>query len=293
MAEHLLRQHAKANELHLEVASAGLAAFAGDRATEHTIAALSEVGIHGIEHRSRRVHPHLLEQFDLILPMTLSHKTQLLELAPELAGKIFLLKEFAKRGTEGQEVGESVEKAHEISDPFGQSLEVYRQSRDEIDQAVQAIITHLMLGGKNTMKIAIGADHGGFVVKQTLLEHIRSLGFEIQDFGTDSEESCDYPDIAHEVSKAVAGGGFQLGILICGTGIGMSIAANKVPGIRAALCHDTYSARMARAHNDSNVLCLGARVLGTGLLLDIAETYLQGSFAGGRHSRRVDKIEQV
>lgn len=143
------------------------------------------------------------------------------------------------------------------------------------------------------MKVAIGADHGGFRAKQALIDHIKSQGFTVQDLGTDSEESCDYPDIAHDVSRAVAEGKFDVGILICGTGIGMSMAANKIPGIRAALCSDTFSARMARAHNDSNVLCLGARVLGQGLMFDIVDIYLQGRFeTGGRHTRRVEKIEQ-
>lgn len=143
------------------------------------------------------------------------------------------------------------------------------------------------------MKIAIGADHGGFAAKKAICEHLQEKGFELKDFGTHSEESCDYPDIAHEVAKAVAGGQFDLGILICGTGVGMSIAANKVPGIRASLCGDTYSARMTRNHNDSNILCLGARVTGLGLMLDIVDAYLAESFSGGRHQRRIDKIEQL
>lgn len=143
------------------------------------------------------------------------------------------------------------------------------------------------------MKIAIGADHGGFAAKKAIFAHLQEKGFELKDFGTHSEESCDYPDIAHEVAKAVAGGQFDLGILICGTGVGMSIAANKVPGIRASLCGDTYSARMTRNHNDSNILCLGARVTGLGLMLDIVDAYLAESFSGGRHQRRIDKIEQL
>lgn len=142
------------------------------------------------------------------------------------------------------------------------------------------------------MKIVIGADHGGFGSKREIIEHLEKQGLEVSDLGTHSEASCDYPDIAHKVAGVVAEGKYELGILICGTGIGMSLAANKVPNIRAALCQDTYSARMARAHNDCNILCLGARVTGLGLMLDIVDTYLQGSFEGGRHARRVEKIEQ-
>lgn len=292
MAEQLLRHHAQKHKLEVDVASAGLAAFPGDTATEHALEVLGEVGIDGGEHRSRRVHLHLLKQYDLILPMTLSHKEQLVTLAPELAGRVFLLKEFAERVNRRKDPVKSVEKDYGISDPFGQSLDVYRQSLDEIDRAVQALVEYLLEGG-GTMKIAVGADHGGFLVKQAVIEHLKEQGYDLEDFGTDSEASCDYPDIAHEVAGAVAAGQFKLGILICGTGIGMSIAANKVPGIRAALCGDSYSARMARGHNDSNVLCLGARVTGLGPMLDIVDAYVEASFSGGRHGKRVDKIEKL
>ena len=291
MAEHLLRHHAARAQLHVDVASAGLGAFPGDTANEHAVEALREVGIEATEHPSRRVHLHLLEQYDLILSMTASHKEQLVAMAPALTGRIFLLKEFAERMERGKDPAESIEKDYGISDPFGQSLDVYRQSRDEINLAVQAIVEYLREGGGN-VRIAIGADHGGFMAKQAVIEHLKEQGYDVEDFGTDSEESCDYPDIAHEVSKSVAEGKFRLGILICGTGIGMSMAANKVPGIRAALCGDSYSARMARSHNDSNVLCLGARVTGLGLMLDIVDVYVEESFSGGRHSTRVDKIEK-
>lgn len=143
------------------------------------------------------------------------------------------------------------------------------------------------------MKIAIGSDHGGFYAKEEIIKLLSEGPYEVTDMGTHSTESCDYPDIAHQVGLAVAAGEYDLGILICGTGIGVSIAANKVPGVRAALCSDTYSARMAREHNDSNVLCLGARVLGMGLMGDIVKTYLESEFEGGRHARRVGKIESL
>ena len=139
--------------------------------------------------------------------------------------------------------------------------------------------------------IAIGCDHGGFRLKATVVDVVRELGFRIEDVGTHSADSVDYPDFAHPVAELVANGGAHLGILICGTGIGMSIAANKHAGIRAALCADTFSARMTRAHNDSNILCLGERVVGPGLASDIVGAFLEGSFEGGRHERRVAKIE--
>lgn len=141
------------------------------------------------------------------------------------------------------------------------------------------------------LKIALGADHGGFQLKEEIKQWLTDKEeYQIQDFGTHSTESCDYPDIALAVAQAVAHHDCDLGIIVCGTGIGVSIVANKVPGIRAALCHDTFSAKASREHNDANVLTLGERVTGRGLALEIVEAWLKASFAGGRHQRRVDKI---
>ena len=140
-------------------------------------------------------------------------------------------------------------------------------------------------------KIAIGSDHGGFKYKKIITDYLTSKNIEVIDVGTYSEESCDYPLMAKEVAKKVTSSEVQRGILICGTGIGMSIAANKVRGIRAALCGDTFSAKATRAHNDSNILCLGQRVIGEGLALDIVDIWLKTEFEGGRHKKRVDIIE--
>jgi ribose 5-phosphate isomerase B len=143
------------------------------------------------------------------------------------------------------------------------------------------------------MKIAIGSDHGGLELKNIVSQWLQENQYEVKDYGTYDAQSCDYPDIAVEVSKAVAAGEFERGILVCGTGIGMSIAANKVHGIRAALCHDAYSAKMSREHNDANILVLGQRVTGCGLALFIVETWLDTAFAGDRHQRRVDKLNKI
>lgn len=143
------------------------------------------------------------------------------------------------------------------------------------------------------MRVAVGADHGGFPLKGILIEALREEGAEVLDFGTDSPAACDYPDLALPVARAVAGGDADWGLLICGTGIGMSMAANKVRGVRAALCHDPYSARMAREHNDANVLCLGARVIGPGLAREVLGAFMAARFAGSRHARRVDKIRAL
>ncbi len=140
------------------------------------------------------------------------------------------------------------------------------------------------------MKVAIGSDHGGLDLKETVISVLKDLGLEVVDKGTHERTSCDYPDFARAVAQAVAAGECEQGVLICGTGIGMSIAANKVKGIRAALCNEVYSARMARAHNDANILCMGARVVGPGVAEEIVRTYFTGSFEGGRHTRRLEKI---
>lgn len=143
------------------------------------------------------------------------------------------------------------------------------------------------------MKIALGSDHAGFRLKEQVGGHLETAGHSYQDFGVFSEESADYPDLAAAVTSAVQSGACGYGILICGTGIGMSIAANKKAGIRAALCGEPYSARCAREHNNANILTMGSRVIGPGLALAIVDQFLNSSFSGGRHSNRLHKIEQM
>lgn len=143
------------------------------------------------------------------------------------------------------------------------------------------------------MKLAIGCDHGGFILKGEVINHLKEKGIEFEDFGTYSAESCDYPDIAEKVTDAIVSKTCDLGIIICGTGIGISIAANKVPGIRAALCSDTFSAHACREHNNANILALGERVIGKGLALDIVDTFLKTEFEGGRHEKRINKITEI
>lgn len=141
--------------------------------------------------------------------------------------------------------------------------------------------------------IAIGTDHAAYPMKEELKLFLKDLGYECLDFGTHSVDPVDYPDIAFPVAKAVATGQVSRGIVLCGTGIGSAIVANKVPGVRAALCHDTFSAKYARAHNDANVLAMGARVIGMGVAREIVREWLSSEFEGARHSRRVSKIEQL
>ena len=142
------------------------------------------------------------------------------------------------------------------------------------------------------MKIAIGSDHAGFKLKEVIKNYLVTLNYSVEDFGTHSEERADYPDFAFPVALNVANGNFEVAILICGTGIGMSIAANKVKGIRASLCNDLYTAHVAKEHNDANVLCMGGRVVGEEVAKEIVKVWLSSKFEGGRHSERLLKIKK-
>ena len=143
------------------------------------------------------------------------------------------------------------------------------------------------------MKIAVACDHGGLALKQVLLDYLQKNGYEVCDFGTNTADSCDYPDHALPAAEAVARGECERGILICSTDIGISIAANKVRGIRCAHCHDTYSAKYTRLLNDANMIAFGQKIIGDGLMLEIVDTFLHTEFEGGRHQRRVDKISAI
>ncbi len=143
------------------------------------------------------------------------------------------------------------------------------------------------------MKIALACDHGGLNLKNKIIAYLADNGYEYVDFGTNSTASCDYPDFALPAAEAVADGQCDRGILVCSTGIGVSIVANKVPGIRCAHCHDSYCAEFTRRHNDANVLAMGEKVVGEGYALKIVETFLTTAFEGGRHQRRVDKISEI
>lgn len=143
------------------------------------------------------------------------------------------------------------------------------------------------------MKLVIGADHAGFKLKELIKAHLKEKGFDIEDVGTFSEDSVDYPDFAEKVASEVAGGRGELGILVCGTGIGVSIAANKTLGIRAANCSTIFEAKMARAHNNANIICVGSRVVGDAHAIAIVEAFLSEKFEGGRHQRRLDRIAEI
>ncbi len=150
-----------------------------------------------------------------------------------------------------------------------------------------------MTNAASKPRIAMGADHAGFHVKETIKKYLEDSGYTVDDVGTWSEESVDYPDYAKAVAEKVAGGQDQIGVLACGTGIGMAITANKVPGIRAAVAHDAMTARLAKEHNDANVLTLGGRVVNDAQAIEIVQNFLGAQFGGGRHQRRIDKITEL
>ena len=141
--------------------------------------------------------------------------------------------------------------------------------------------------------IALGCDHGGYDLMQEVIAHLENRGIEYKNFGTFTKDSCDYPEYAKLVANAVVDGTCEKGILICGTGIGMSMAANKCKGIRAAVCSDTFSARLTRVHNDANVLCFGERVVGMGLAFDLVDNFIDTDFEGGKHQRRIDMVMET
>lgn len=143
------------------------------------------------------------------------------------------------------------------------------------------------------MKIALACDHGGLNLKNLIAAYLKEHGYEVDDFGTNTTDSCDYPDYALPAAEAVASGMCEKGILICSTGIGVSIVANKVPGVRCAHCHDVYCAEFTRRHNNANMLAMGEKVVGAGYALQIVETFLTTEFEGGRHERRVNKITAI
>ena len=148
-----------------------------------------------------------------------------------------------------------------------------------------------MASASGLAPLAIASDHAGFSLKEQLKRSLAAMDVPFEDLGTDAEARCDYPDFAHALARGIAEGRYRLGVLVCGSGIGMSMAANRHPGVRAALCTEGYAARMSREHNDANVLCLGSRIVGPGLAEEILRAFLEARFEGGRHAARVAKID--
>ncbi|MEY4917334.1 MAG: Serine hydroxymethyltransferase [Verrucomicrobiota bacterium] len=291
MAEGLFR-HAIKGRGEFRVLSAGLGAIDGQPPTHHSVTAMRELGLNISAQRSNALTAEMVRSADYIFGMTHSHVDTVLLLYPSAVEKTFLLREF-------DDTLEPYEK--DISDPIGSPYHIYVECRDQIEQGIVTLIkfmeqSNLLQKSDNqsntsTVNVALGADHGGFEIKEVLKAHLRSLGLTIADHGTDSKESCDYPDYALAVAKSVAAGTAELGLLVCTTGIGVSITANKVAGIRAALVSDAATAAMTRQHNDANVLCLAGKTTSPDLAKKILDAFLGAKFEGGRHERRVRKMD--
>jgi len=284
MAEALTRR-ALADTSGWRVVSAGLGAVNGHPASPYAIKAMRSLGLDISGHRSQMVTSRLVREADYIFGLTHGHVDGLIYLYPEAAEKIFVLREF-------DDTLHAFDK--DISDPIGGSLEGYLACRDQIEQGITTMLQFLERHENQTQRalaVAIGSDHAGFALKQALLPELKKRGMEVQDLGTHSPESTDYPDYAHAVAHSVVNGTADFGILCCSTGIGMSMAANKVEGIRAALVVNEETAILTRRHNDANVLCLGAKTSTPQQATKILEAFLKADFEGGRHERRIQKLE--
>ncbi|MFM7215303.1 MAG: ribose 5-phosphate isomerase B, partial [Verrucomicrobiota bacterium] len=286
MAEGIARQ-VLADTGNWRVVSAGTGAINGQPPSPNAVKAMRLSGVDISGHRSQMVNARLVEEATLILGLTRGHVDNLLYLYPQASTKTFTLGQFDTRLRP---------KDQDIADPIGGSLEEYLSCRDQIKSGIEALLVSSVLQPlRPTARtaFAVGSDHAGFDLKQELLGELRRIGLSYEDVGTHSTESTDYPDYAHEVSHRVASGQASLGLLCCSTGIGMSMAANKVTGIRAALVTSEEMARLTRQHNDANVLCLGARNNSAADCVKILHAFVEAQFEGGRHERRIQKIEDM
>jgi len=266
------------------IASAGVGAINGQPASPHAVTAMRQVNADISGHRSQMLAAQLVDEADYIFALTQSHAEGILYYHPEAAEKLFLLREF-------DDSVESYEK--DIADPIGGPLPGYVETRDQIERGVRTAIDFIERheAKRATPDFALGSDHAGFALKESLKATLERLGMSYVDLGTHSTESTDYPDFAHAVARRVVDGTAHFGLLVCGTGVGISIAANKVHGIRAALVTDPEVAALCRRHNDANVLCLGSRTSTPVQAAQILEAFVQADFEGGRHERRINKLE--
>jgi RpiB/LacA/LacB family sugar-phosphate isomerase len=286
MAEGLLRA-ALRNDPHYRIASAGIGALDGQPATPESVDAMAEIGLDLSNHVSQSLRVPLVNEADFIFTMTRQQQEAIQTLYPVAAEKTFLLREFEDAEVFGKDV----------ADPIGQPLEVYRRTRDQINRALPSILEFIR--GTQTAstpapvkpRLVIAADHGGVELKTALKAWLGAHEFAVRDLGTHTGDAVDYPDYAFQVAHAVARGEFERGLLICKSGIGMSIAANRVVGARAALVNNEAWAKLSREHNDANILVLSAMETDHEQAVKILDVWLHTEFEGGRHERRVKKMD--
>jgi RpiB/LacA/LacB family sugar-phosphate isomerase len=295
MAEALFR-HATDGRADISVGSAGVHAFPSQPASQDAVAACKQLGVSLSKHRARQVSKELVDWATHIFCMTSGHQDLLEEEFPEAARKTRLVCEF------------DPSLPSQVPDPIGQGLKAYTHTRDILRKAIPSVLRFIdsktmsdsstltsppASGQKSTLRIAIGADHGALDLKKAVHEHLSRRGYAVTDFGTAGSESVDYPDFAQAVSRAVASDGADFGILMCTSGIGMSMAANRFPQIRAALVSNADDAKVSRRHNDANVLCMGSNHVDAQAAARILDGFLSTAFEGGRHERRVEKLEHL
>ena len=295
MAEGLMRQMLKDTD-QFRVVSAGLGALDGQPPSESAVQAMEENGIDISHYRSQSLRISLLEEANFIFTMTRQQQDAIQTIFPPAAEKTFVVREFEDPEAIGKD----------ISDPIGQSLEIYRRTRDQIRAALPSLLEFVNQTEATAHKtaaevaatepsqprrIALAADHGGVQMKEALKQWLAQRGYQFSDFGTHSTDSVDYPEYAFVIAREILSGRFDRGVLICKSGIGMSIAANRFPGVRAALVSDEPWARLSREHNDANVLVLSALELSNEKALSILDTWLHTRFEGGRHARRVNEMD--
>ncbi len=299
MAEGLLR-HALKGRPDVAVASAGVSAVEGQPASPESVQSLKSVGIDISNHRSRRVNKEIVQKATCILAMTQAHVDTILRYFPEAAEKTLLVRDF----DDSAEAGD-----RDILDPIGLGQPYYDECRDVIISAIPGILKFIdqtdhqssmtpatatqAPAATSKITLSMGADHGGIALRESLLRKLKEDGHEVIDHGATGEESVDYPDYATLVTDDVANGRAQFGILICRTGIGMSIAANRNPAVRAAVVTDPETAAIVRQHNDANILCLGGSKTTPTAAAEILDSFLSAKFEGGRHARRVGKMSHV
>jgi RpiB/LacA/LacB family sugar-phosphate isomerase len=292
MAEGLFR-HAVKGRGDFRVLSAGLGAMDGQPPTHFSVQAMREIGLDIAHQRSRALTAEMVRAADYIFGMTHSHVDTVALLYPQQAEKTFLLREF-------DDTLEPYEK--DISDPIGSPYDVYVECRNQIELGVATVLKfmeqqNLLSKIENPpagglAKFALGADHGGWALKETLKSWLQARGVKVEDYGALTQDPADdYPDYAKPVAEAVAAGKAEFGLLFCTSGVGMSISANKVAGVRAALIGNAAAAAQARGHNDLNVLCLSGRETPPELAKQIVDAFLEAKFEGGRHERRVLKMD--
>lgn len=265
------------------VISAGTAADNGGPASQYSIDAVAQRGLDLSRHRSQRITRKIIDESIVVFCMTEGHRRQLRHAFPECSTPVLLIGELAKEDS-----------MKEIGDPFGSSFPTYSASRDAIEATLPSIVAFLKRHvSPQKVILSLGCDHAALELKKALVNFLKESGFDVLDRGTHSDESVDYPDFAQKVAQDVTSGKARYGILACKTGIGISISANKVPGIRAALVHNALDAKLCREHNNANIICFGAVHDSPEAAQQYLNIFLKTRFAHGRHSQRIDKIKKL